>query len=428
MSKRFFVDYLGCKVNSYEVNALKEVLISRGNFFDENNPEIIIVNTCSVTSISDRKSRNLIRQYKKKFPNAVVVAMGCSTQSSKPEVYKEAGATVVLGCNQKSEILRYFDEISTESSFLVDIQYKISSFLYDEITEITTYDQARAYVKIQDGCNNFCSYCLIPYIRGRARSRCKENIIREINNLVNSGFKEVVLTGIDVASYGLDLYEKYSLSDLLEDIILSCPELYSLRISSIEESLIDDKFITLLKTYKKIANHMHLSLQSGCDTVLRRMNRKYKTEEFLKKVEKIYEVRPDMSLTTDVIVGFPGETEEEFMETYEFTKKCRFSKLHVFPYSSRSGTVAAKMKDQIDPKIKKERALRLRNLSTLLENEYISKFIGQKIPFLIEQYDEKSKCYKGHSSNYLECSVKNDNFSINSVVEIEVNFDSVKIS
>lgn len=428
MSKRFCVDYLGCKVNSYEVNALKEVLISRGHFYDEINPEIIIVNTCSVTSISDRKSRNLIRFYKKKFPNAVVVAMGCSTQSTDPEVYKDAGATIIYGCDKKSQILDIFDDLNDKSSFLVDIQYKISTFSYDEITQISTYDQVRSYVKIQDGCNNFCSYCLIPYVRGRTRSRCKENIISEIKNLVNNGFKEVVLTGIDVASYGVDLYEKYGLSDLLEDILISCPDLYSLRISSIEESLIDDKFIYLLKTYKNIANHMHLSLQSGSDSVLRKMNRKYKTEEFYKKVLKIKEVRPDISLTTDIIVGFPGETEENFNETYNFAKKCGFSKLHVFPYSSRSGTVAAKMKEQIDPKIKKERALRLRNLSEELENEYISRFIGQNIEFLIEQFDAKTKCFKGHSSNYLECNIKNDDLKVNDIVKFIVNFDSVKIS
>lgn len=428
MIKRFFVDYLGCKVNSYEINAIKEVLLSRGHIFDEINPEIIIINTCSVTSISDKKSRNLIRFYRRKFPESIVIAMGCSTQSSNPEVYKDAGANIIIGCNKKSEILSIFDEKQDKSSFLVDIQYKTSSFLYDEITRISTYDQVRAYVKIQDGCNNFCSYCLIPYIRGRARSRCKENILKEINNLVNNGFKEIVLTGIDVASYGLDLYENFNLSCLLEYILINTPNLLSLRISSIEESLIDDKFIGLLKKYEIIADHMHLSLQSGSDSVLKRMNRKYKTDEFIKKVEKIREARPNISLTTDIIVGFPGETDEEFEETYAFAKKCEFSKIHVFPYSSRKGTAASNMKNQVNPTVKKERAAKLRKLSTFLEKEYISKFLGKEIDFLIEQFDSKTGCYKGHSSNYLECNIKSDALKVNELVKHIVNFDSVKIS
>lgn len=428
MSKRFFVDYLGCKVNSYEVNAIKEALLEKGHFYDENNPEIIIINTCSVTSISDRKSRNLIRYYKKKFPESIVVAMGCSTQSSDPNVYKEAGASIVLGCNQKSKIITIFDELGSKSDFLVDIQYKISSFLYDEIHNISTYDQVRAYVKIQDGCNNFCSYCLIPYIRGRSRSRCKEHIVNEISNLIKNGYREVVLTGIDVASYGLDLYDNFALSDLLEFIIISCPDLYSLRVSSIEESLIDDKFINLLKKYECIADHMHLSLQSGSDSVLKKMNRKYKTDDFYKKVQKIRDARPNISLTTDIIVGFPGETEESFIETYNFAKKCEFSKIHVFPYSNRKGTVASKMADQIHPSVKKERAARLRRLSEELENHYIEKFIGKEMEFLIEQFDKKTGCFKGHSSNYLECTIKNDDLKPNKLVKHIVNFDSVKIS
>ena len=428
MNKRFYVDYLGCKVNSYEVNSIKEALLNKGHFYDEEEPEVVIINTCSVTSTSDKKSRNLVRYYKKKHPNSVIVAMGCSTQSSNPEVYKDAGALVVLGCEKKSQILDIFDDLDKNSNFLVDIKYKISCFEYDEINTISTYDQVRAYVKIQDGCNNFCSYCLIPYIRGRSRSRSKENIINEINNLVKNGFKEVVLTGIDVASYGLDLYENYTLSDLIETIMNECKDLYSLRISSIEESLVDDKFIYLLKTYQKIANHMHLSLQSGCDNTLRRMNRKYKTDAFLEKVNKIKEARPDMSITTDVIVGFPGETEEDFAQTVEFIKECGFSKIHVFPYSVRSGTVAAKMKDQIAPQVKKERVNTLLKLSEELENKYISKFVGQEIEFLIEQYDKKNQCYKGHSSNYLECNIKNVDLKVNEIVKYVVNFDSVKIS
>lgn len=429
MKNRFFVDYLGCKVNSYEVNAIKEVLIEKGFLFDSENPDFIIINTCSVTSTSDKKSRNLVRHYKKIYPNAEIIACGCSTQSSSKETYINAGSKVVVGCDKKSDIIDIIESLNKgELENYYNVSPDFRSFKYDEITSISSFDQTRAYVKIQDGCDNFCSYCLIPYIRGKSRSRNIENILKEIANLISNGYKEVVLTGIDVASYGLDLPEKTNFSSLLKEILEKNPNLYSLRISSIEESMIDDDFIDLLKTYPNIANHMHLSLQSGSNSVLKRMNRKYETSLFYEKVLKIREARPDISLTTDIIVGFPGETTEEFYETLEFAKKCEFSKIHVFPYSIRQGTVAAKMKDQICPQTKKERVKILLDLSKKLENEYISKFLNKKVSFLIEQFDENEKVFKGHSSNYLECSLKNNDIKVNDIVEIVVNFDSVKIS
>lgn len=429
MKNRFFVDYLGCKVNSYEVNALKEELLKKGFLFDSENPDFIILNSCSVTSSSDKKSRNLTRFYRKNHPNATLIVAGCSTQSSDENVYLEAGADVVLGTNNKAQIIDIIESSTTnETKTIYDVDPKFREFNYEEISEITQFDQVRAYVKIQDGCDNFCSYCLIPYIRGVSRSRNKENIIKEIGNLIKNGYKEVVLTGIDVASYGLDFKNGSNFSSLLKEILENHPNLERLRISSIEESMIDDEFLELLKKYPNICDHMHLSLQSGSNSVLKRMNRKYKTEEFYEKVLKIKSARPNMCLSTDIIVGFPGETVEEFNETVEFAKKCRFSKIHVFPYSIRKNTVAAKMKDQIAPSIKKERVNTLLKLSKELENQYISRFLGQELEFLIEQFDRNTKKFKGHSSNYLECSVESDENLVNKIVKKVVNFDSVKIS
>lgn len=426
MKKTFLVDYLGCKVNSYEMNAIKTILIKNEYFYDEKNPNVIIINSCSVTSVSDKKSRNLVKKYRKNHPDSIIVVMGCSSQGFEAENFKEAGANIILGNDNKLKCIDYIKNY--DGNCIIDINKNFRDFKYEELTTISQFDQVRAYVKIQDGCDNFCSYCLIPYVRGASRSRSVDNILNEIGQLLKSGYKEIVLTGIDVASYGLDLETKMNFSDLLECILTNYPEIYSLRISSIEESMIDEKFIYLLEKYQNIANHMHLSLQSGSNSVLKRMNRKYECDEFYKKVLTILKARNDMCLTTDIIVGFPGETDEEFNETLEFAKKCKFAKLHVFPYSSRKGTVAAKMKNQVDPSIKKERVRILLDTSKQLENDYISKFIGKELEFLVEQYDKKESCYKGHTSNYLECSTKNSDAKVNETYKIIGNFDSVKIS
>ena len=416
------LDFLGCKVNSYEVEAVGEVFLKNGfTFFDINKdkePTVIIVNTCAVTQTSVTKDKKVIKRYRKLYPNSVLVVMGCYAQFGYDNIRENLGADIVLGTSNREKIFDLVSEYLKNHKKISLHDDNNSIKTYENLSLTNTYLTTRAYVKIQDGCNNFCSYCLIPYIRGRSRSRRAEDILLEIKNLISNGVKEVILTGIDMSSYGLDLDDGVSFSDLIEQILIHNPDLYRLRISSLEESQLDDKFINLLKTYKQLANHLHIPLQSGSRKIVNLMNRKYNIDEFISKIEKIREVRPDISITTDVIVGFPGETEEDFLESYNICKKINFSKIHVFPYSSREGTVAAKLKNQVDPITKKERVSRLLTLSNDLEEEYISKFIGQKIEFLFEEYNKETKTYSGHSSNYLSCAIDSDENLENKVKEV----------
>ena len=405
---KYKLDWLGCKVNSYECQAFKKFLNENNYYEDELNPEIVIINTCSVTATSDKKSRQLINKYRKNYPNAIICAMGCFPQGSDNESLKAVNADIIIGTSNRKKIINYIELFNKNHNQIIDINKDIRNFEYEDFAIIDSSEITRAYVKIQDGCDKYCSYCLIPYVRGKSRSRNSDEIISEINNLVQKGYKEIVIIGIDVASYGLDFENKITFSDLLEMILLNCKDLYRIRISSIEESMIDDKFINLLKNNPKIASHMHLSLQSGSNSVLKRMNRKYTSEEFYKKVLCLRDARKDINLTTDVIVGFPGETEEEFKETYDFLKKCEFSHLHVFPFSPRKGTVAYNMKDQIPSDIKNERVNKLLELSKITEEKYNSKFRNVEMEFLIESYDEKSLTYTARSSNYLELKVKGE--------------------
>ena len=338
------IEFLGCKVNSYEVEAVAQDFFNHGfRLFDEKVdtfPSVVIINTCAVTETSVTKDKKMIRHYKKIYPEAVLCVMGCYSQYKGEYILNSLGADIVIGTSNRSKLYSLYEEFTAN---------KKKVYLHDENNKITNYEDmhvnkflfnTRAYVKIQDGCNNFCTYCLIPYIRGRSRSREKEDIVSEIKRLINNGHKEIVLTGVDMSSYGLDLREKTTFSDLLEYILVNVPELYRLRISSLEESLLDDKFLSLLAKYDSLANHLHIPLQSGSKEVVKRMNRKYDLESFKEKVKRIRELRKGISITTDVIVGFPGESEENFLETFNSCKEINFSKIHVFPYSDREGTIA----------------------------------------------------------------------------------------
>ena len=401
------IDFLGCKVNSYEVEAVGETFLKNGfSFFDKNKdiePTVILINTCAVTQTSVTKDRKVIKKYRKEYPNSVLVVMGCYAQFDYKNISENLDADIVIGTSNRDKIFSLVNQFlkSHKKVYLNDENSTIKS--YENISLTKSYLTTRAYVKIQDGCNNFCSYCLIPYIRGRSRSRKKDEILEEIASLLSNGVKEIVLTGIDMSSYGLDLEPKENFSDLIESILVNNPNLYRLRISSLEESQIDDKFLSLLKKHSNLANHLHIPLQSGSKEVVKRMNRKYDIEGFIEKIKRIREVRPTISITTDVIVGFPGESEENFLETYNLCKEINFSKIHVFPYSIRSGTVAAKFKDQVETKVKKERVNRLLDLSKELEFSYASQFFGQNIEFLFEDFVKEANGYRGHSSNYLEC-------------------------
>lgn len=409
---KFVIDFLGCKVNSYEVESVANDLINHG--FTEINknsneiPDVVIINTCAVTETSSSKSKKMIRQYRLKYRNAIIVVMGCFSQYEGDYIINTLKANIVLGTNQRSKIYDYIMEYSKNQSPILIKENIFKTIKYEDLSLKHYFEKTRAFVKIQDGCNNFCTYCLIPFVRGPSRSRPYESILSEIKTLLVNGYKEIILTGIDQGSYGLDFENKMTFSDLLEKILVENPNLYRIRISSIEESQIDDKFYDLLRKYPNIANHLHIPLQSGSKHVLNLMHRKYNLDNFKSKIKKIREIRPDIAITTDVIVGFPQETKEDFLETANFIKEINFSKVHVFPYSDRKGTIASRMPNKVSDYDKKCRVNLLIDLSNELEKEYESKFYGQEIEFLFESYDKRLNAYKGHSSNYLECFIKSN--------------------
>lgn len=402
----FLIESLGCKVNYYEGESIANTLESRGyKFFDKNqdsSPDIVIINTCAVTKTSVSKDRKYISSARRKYPNAVIAVMGCYANFGYEEISSKLGADIVIGTQHRDKLVDLIEEYLSKHKTIV-LKDEEKERKYENLSLKYFHEHTRAYVKIQDGCNNFCSYCLIPFVRGRSRSRAKEDIIKEINDLVKNGYKEVVLTGIDMSSYGLDNYQNYTFSSLIEDICINCKHLYRLRISSIEESRIDEKFIELLQKYDVIANHLHIPLQSGSKKIEELMRRKYNPEAFISKIKKIREVRPDIALSTDIIVGFPQEDENDFLDTFNFAKEIKFSKIHVFPYSPREGTIAARLSGQISLSIKKERVNKLIGLSNELAQEYDSLFKGKELDFLFET--EENGYFVGHSSNFLEVKV-----------------------
>ncbi len=405
---------LGCKVNAYEISALVSRLQELGYVEDKKNPSVAIINTCSVTATADQKSRQHIRKLINNYPNALVVVMGCYSQGHHDFIKNDIKAHVITGTSNRDKIINLIEEYTNNHEIIDITEENPRKYQYEELGLTTHFENVRAYLKIQDGCDNFCSYCLIPYVRGRSRSRSYDKVMDEAKLIVEQGYKEIVLTGIHVGGYGKDLNDK-SFSSLVGDL-LDIPNLYRLRISSIEESEIDDQLIKLINTKDNLAKHFHIPLQAGSDTVLKRMNRKYNKEQFINKINLIKKACPNVTLTTDVIVGFPGESEEEFMETYNFIKECGFHMLHVFPFSSREGTVASKMKDQISPNIKKERCLKLIELSNKLWDEYCSKFVGQEVEVLVEQYENGYNI--GHTSNYLEVKYPSNKSEVGKIVKV----------
>lgn len=421
--KSFKTLTLGCKVNTYETQAIKELLEQDG-FIEstDDNCDVFIINTCCVTQVGEQKSRQKIHGAHKKYPNAIIVVLGCYAQLHQEEVASIDGVSIILGTDNRSKVVELIHQVEKEKELINKVEKNTRNRTYECLSISSYTENTRAFLKIQDGCNNFCSYCIIPYTRGNFRSRPKEEILDEIRRLVDHGFKEIVLTGIDTASYGKDL-ENYNFDDLLEDILNYNPDLQRLRISSIEESELSDRFINLLKESKVIAHHLHMPLQSGSKTVLERMRRKYTKEQFKNTVDRIKKAIPDLALAADVIVGFPGETEEEFVETMEFIKECGFVMLHVFPYSIRPGTLAEKMPNQISKAVKKERVHRLMELSDNLFKDYQKQFIGKEVEVLFETYDNKTKINKGLTSNYLEVLYRSEDNLHNQMVKLIYNPD-----
>lgn len=414
----FNIITLGCKVNAYESEIMKELLLNAGYKEEKEHPEVVIINTCSVTNMADSKSRKMVRRYKRENPNTILVVCGCSTQNKKEE-YEQMDIDILLGNKDKSKIVTLINNFKNNHEKYIKF-YDDRDLDFEDMTVKEFTSHARAFVKIQDGCNNFCSYCVIPYVRGNIRSKDFSKALEEIKTLVKNNHKEIVLTGIHTGSYGAGL--NYDLSDLLHEMN-KIEGLERIRISSIEVTELNEKFLNELKENKKICNHMHIPLQAGSDEILKKMNRKYDLKYFFEKINKIREIRPDISITTDVIVGHPYETEELFLKTIETCKKIKFAKIHVFPYSKRDGTASSRMPNQVSDVDKKIRSHKLIEISNELEKEYAKKFIGKKLDVLIEEnYGEKSI---GHTSNYLRLEIPKI-LEINQIYDILVNEDIIK--
>ena len=384
----------------------------------EEKADIYIINTCTVTNMSDKKSRQMIRRAKHLNNNAIIVAVGCYAQIAKNEIEKDIPEIdLVLGTNEKNNIVKYIEEYINNNKNVENISDVMHQKEFLDFGKVTYTEKTRAVVKVQDGCDRFCSYCIIPYARGRVRSRKIENIIEEIKSIVEEGIKEVVITGIHVASYGKDFKDGTSLIDLLEEIN-KIDNLKRIRLSSIEPTIITEEFLARLNKLDKICNHFHLSLQSGCDETLNRMNRRYNTEEFENCIKLLRKVYKDVVLTTDIIVGFPGETDEEFNKTYNFLNKIKFYQMHVFKYSPRKGTKAAEMKNQISPELKEERSKALIDLSHKNEKEYKEKFLGRTVQVLFEQ--KEGEYLIGHTTNYLKVAVDFNKSLENTIQNVEI--------
>jgi len=399
---------LGCKVNQYETEAMLEMFEKDGyeHVNSEDYADVYVINTCTVTHMSDRKSRQYIRRMKKVNPDALIAVVGCYSQVSPEEILDIDEVNLVMGTNDRRNIVEEIKnlDLSKKISTVDDIM-KIKEFEEIEISQ--TNDKTRAFMKIQDGCDRYCSYCIIPYARGRVRSRDIKSVVDEAENLVKNGYKEVVLTGIHVASYGKDLKEdQLTLLDVIKKLS-QIDGLERIRLSSVEPILFTDEFVNEISTNKKLCPHYHLSLQSGCNETLNRMNRRYTTKEYKEIVDRLREAIPNVAITTDIIVGFPGETDEEFASTYNFLKEIELTQMHVFKYSIRKGTPAATMGDQVDPQIKHDRSEKLIKMSSKNFAKFASTFIGKELEVLFEK-NVKDDVYEGLTTNYIRVYAKSD--------------------
>ena len=404
---------LGCKVNIYECEYVEGLLKDNGfeivSFDDE--ADIYIINTCSVTNEADKKSRKIISRARRENKDAIIVVMGCYSQIKSDNI----DADIVIGNKDKSKIVELINEVIKNKKQIKDI-YDIRSIDEFESMEISNFDNhTRAFVKIQDGCNAFCSYCIIPYTRGKVRSKNKDDVIREVTNLVNNGYKEIVLTGIHTGKYGMDL-DNTTLYDLLKDLI-AIKGLYRLRLSSIEINELTDDILELVSNSNVIASHFHIPLQSGSDKILKAMNRRYNVKYFIDRVNKIRSIRDDISITTDLIVGFPGESDKDFRDTIDTLNKIKFTKIHTFPYSKRDNTRASLMDNQIDGNTKKRRVSEVLELSNKYEYEYYNSYINQELDGVSEVRKDNSIVV--HTSNFIPVIVDN-NISNNKIVKVKI--------
>ncbi|WP_016910861.1 tRNA (N(6)-L-threonylcarbamoyladenosine(37)-C(2))-methylthiotransferase MtaB [Mammaliicoccus vitulinus] len=411
---------LGCKVNHYETEAIwqlfKENDYERVEF--ETNADVFIINTCTVTNTGDKKSRQVIRRAIRQNPDAVVCVTGCYAQTSPAEIMAIPGVDIVVGTQDRHKLISYIEDYKQSRQPINGVGNIMKNRKYEELEVPYFTDRTRASLKIQEGCNNFCTFCIIPWARGLMRSRDPEQVVSQATTLVNSGYKEIVLTGIHTGGYGEDLKD-YNLAQLLRDLE-QVENLERIRISSIEASQLTDEVIDVIDKSTKVVRHLHIPLQAGSDTVLKRMRRKYTMAHFSERLQKLHKALPGLAVTSDVIVGFPGETEEEFQETYDFIVKHQFSELHVFPYSMRTGTPAARMTDQIDEDVKNDRVHRLIELSDQLAKDYASKFDQTVLEVIPEEKGSSDGKLVGYADNYMKIEFEGDESLIGELVKVKV--------
>ena len=398
---------LGCKVNEYESEVMESLLENHG-FIKSDNPDICVVNTCTVTNTADSKSRKMIRSLRRKFPKAILVVAGCMIQNKKDKL--DIDADIIIGNKHKSEIVNYIKEYNDKK---INVVEDMNQALFEDMS-LNNFDLTRAYIKIEDGCDNYCSYCIIPYVRGHVRSKAHEKVISEAKALIKNGHKEIVLTGIHTGHYHDG---NYSFADLLKDLV-KLDGLKRLRISSIEITEINSEVMDVIQNSEVLVNHMHIPLQSGSDEILKQMNRKYDKRYFIDKIQKLKQIKPDMNVTTDVIVGFPGESDEQFEESVRTIKEVGFTKLHVFPYSDREGTKASSMPNKINGAVKKMRVKQLLELSKNLETNYMNKHLGKEVIFIPEVYEDGYLI--GHTSNFLLIKAKGDKSLLTKEVTVKI--------
>ncbi len=413
----FCIKTLGCKVNLYESEYIYSLFVKKGYCFSE-DADIYVINTCSVTNMSDRKSRQVINSIRNKHKDAIIIVCGCYSQNAyQTDRLEEINADIILGNKDKSKIVEYLEDYLKNRNKLHSF-YNLRNVSFEDMEISTKENRTRAFVKIEDGCNNFCTYCIIPYVRGCERSKSHEKVIEEVKYLVENGHKEIVLTGIHTGAYNDNGYD---FGDLLGDLV-KIPNLYRLRISSIEINELNEKVLDVFANSEVLVPHLHIPLQSGSEEILKMMNRKYNKEFFKEKIAYIRSIKKDVSITTDVIVGFPKESESMHKESMEFIKKLGFTKVHVFPYSDRYGTVASKMSDKVDGNEKKRRVRELLDISNELEKKFYSKFYGRAMSVLFEE--EKDGFFIGHSANFIKVRVKGE-YKIHEFYDIMLDEDNI---
>lgn len=418
MKNTFNILTLGCKVNQYESEAVEEIFGERGFERKEKNADVYVINTCTVTNMSDRKSRQMISRARKDNPEAIIAVMGCYSQVKPEDVAKIEGVDIVLGSRNKEEVVELCENMLQNKAAIDQVISVSEDKTFEELEISNQTEMTRAYMKIQDGCNMYCSYCLIPYARGNVVSRPIDSITKEAERLAKNGFKEIVLTGIHVASYGKDFDDDISLIDVIENVA-KVNGIERIRLSSMEPRHITRDFLERMRATNKACDHFHLSLQSGSDDVLKAMNRKYDTAMFKEKIDLIREVFPNAGLTTDIIVGFPGETEENHKATMDFVKEIKFAKTHLFKYSQRDGTRAAAMKGQINGNIKKDRLKDLEAIENINREQFLENQIGKVLAVLIESKSDLEGYSGGYSTNYLKVNVK-EHIPANTIIDVEI--------